>query len=500
MSGQKAVSGAAKARKRRRPYISLRWRFLAALAALLVLTIAVLSTLVLRDIERNQRQRVESILKQRSELANLRISQTYLGDPQVDAQTFLRRSGPQLAADVSNLLSGTHVVIYNADGIEVGNSQPLSRTGNVADTLAIANQGKTVYQEADSQLIYMSPLVWTIGQVGVVQFEYSLAGDQQFYHTIALSIRTIGLIALAASFLLGLIYVQRVVHAIRKLQQATEQIRSGEYIVEPPVKRSDELGDLSEGITYMSLAIKQSMDRQKQFIGSISHEFKTPLTSIIAYTDLLDMYRDDPELLEEARCNMRREADRLLEMVEKVLRLSALEQYEFNQNAEPVELASLLAECCSRMSGKATKFELSLTTKLAEVTVMADRESLVHLFLNLLDNAIKYNVQGGEIVVSSTAEGGYAVISVRDTGIGIPEEAMDKLFQPFYTVSKDRARSTGGTGLGLSLVKQLAELQQGKIAVKSAIGAGSEFTVTLPLAPEAPKRLQRGNKSETKAT
>ncbi|UVI31682.1 sensor histidine kinase [Paenibacillus spongiae] len=464
--------------------LSLKWRFTVALAALLLLTVSALSWLVLREIERDQRQKVEAELKRRSELASLRVRQTFLSDSLTDDQTFMRRSGQLLASDLSGLLSGTHIVLYDRKGNEVGNSSPLSTTGSIADTLELAKKGMTVYQVAGDNLIYMSPLVWSIGQVGIVQIHYSLKGDHDFYASIERSMRNIGLTALGISFLIGFLYVQRVTKALAKLRQAADRIRSGDYIGQSPVRRRDELGELSEGIVYMSREIEQSFARQKQFIGNISHEFKTPLTSIMAYTDLLDMYQDDPALLEEARLRIRKEADRLLEMVEKVLYLSAMEQYEFSQNAETLDISETLGDVCGRMNGKAVQFGLRIITDLRPAAVTADRESLMHIFLNLLDNAIKYNVEGGQINVSCRAEGSRCVVVIRDTGIGIPEEARAKLFEPFFTVSKDRARLTGGTGLGLSLVKRLVELQNGQVTMSDPPGGeqGTVFVVTLPLA------------------
>jgi len=465
---------------------SLRWRFTFVLACLLLLTVTVLGWLVLREIERDQAHKVEADLKQKSELADLRVRQIYLSDPQVDPSTFMHRNGQQLAVDLSTLLGGTHIVLYDAKGKQVGDSQPLSNSLDLSDTLAYAEEGKVVYQVIGSNMVYMSPIMWPVGQVGIVQIHHSLKADQDFYVSVEGSMRNIGLIALGISLLAGFVYVQQVTRALARLRRATDRIRAGDYIKESPVRRRDELGELSEGIVYMSREIEQSFARQKQFIGNISHEFKTPLTSIMAYTDLLDMYRDDPELLDEARSSIRKEADRLLEMVEKVLHLSALEQYEFSQNAEVIDLKEVLEDVCSRMKGKAAKFGVEIETTLQTANVYADRESLMHIFLNLVDNAIKYNVTDGRVDITSHIAEKKGVVIIRDTGIGIPIEARSKLFEPFYTVSKDRARSTGGTGLGLSLVKRLLELQQGSIVWQAPPNGepGAIFKVTLPVTKE----------------
>ncbi|MBW7454491.1 ATP-binding protein, partial [Paenibacillus sepulcri] len=133
-----------------------------------------------------------------------------------------------------------------------------------------------------------------------------------------------------------------------------------------------------------------------------------------------------------------------------------------------------------------------IETDIKPAQIRVDRESLMHIFMNLLDNAIKYNIKGGTVHVSCSVEGDKAVIMFRDTGIGIPPEAVVKLFEPFFTVSKDRARLTGGTGLGLSLVKRLVEVQHGSITLElPPSGSGSIFKVEFPLAsPGTVKPLQ----------
>ena len=220
------------------------------------------------------------------------------------------------------------------------------------------------------------------------------------------------------------LFYNRFAVAITKLKKSADSIREGEYITESPVKRKDELGELGQGIYYMSTSIQQNItdmhaeqqklqlaieklqaleQQQKQYIGNISHEFKTPLTSIKAYVELLDMYRDDPQLLEDASSNIGKETERLYEMVEKVLHLSALEKYDFENLAEDVEVGALLEDACGRMRGKAEKFALRMELDIHPAVIRSDRESLMHIFINLLDNAIKYNVPGGVIRVQRAA-------------------------------------------------------------------------------------------------
>lgn len=485
--------------------ISIKLKMSIVIVTLLILTVSVLSVLVLRGIELNQQQRIEELLAKQGEVAEQYVRQNYVtGDVKLEPGAYMTQRGQRLSLYIG-MLSGMRVGLYDANGKEVGDSLPLGGVSrDLSDTLDYALTGKIAYQTSGDSLIYFSPLQGEDGLMGVARFHYSLKNDQQFVQTIRDLFVTTGIIVLAAGFIFGYGYFFRLASVISRLRMASHHIREGRYLSEPPVRRRDELGELSRDIYYMSSAIEKYIggmreeqrklelairklqaleQQQKQFIGNISHEFKTPLTSIKAYVDLLGMYRDDPKLTDEAIGSIGKETERLHDMVEKVLRLSSLEKYEFEQQAEAVELRELLLDLCGRMRGKASKFGLTLETVLEPAVVWADRESLMHIFVNLVDNAIKYNVPDGRIIVSSSTADGYATVSVKDTGIGIPQEARAKIFEPFYTVNKDRARISGGTGLGLPLVQQLTEAQKGTIEIDEYGGdnEGTEFCVKFPV-------------------
>ncbi|WP_088012232.1 sensor histidine kinase [Gottfriedia acidiceleris] len=471
------------------------------LAVLLIGTVIVLSILVLQGIKQNQQKQTEETLARQSKLANVYVKQVYLSQTSENPQDFFKLYGREIARQIG-IITSLHVTIFNMSGKVVGDSLPLESTRDVGDTLSYALKGKIAYQESRETLSYFAPIYNANKQIGVVQFDYSLINNQKFYdNTINLFIK-IGLVTTILSFIIGYFFFNSLVMSILKLRKVTEEIKLGNYPERSILSRKDELGYLSQAIYYMSNEIQNNIKgiqqekenlqlaveklkilekQQKQFIGSITHEFKTPLTVIRAYIDLLDMYSDDPKLLEEAISNIGKESLRLYDMVEKILKLAELEKYDFEIVKEKVDVYSLLEDICLRMKGKMTKFDLSIQTSFEHATILIDKESFTLIIMNLLDNAIKYNKPNGEISVSNKIENNSLIINISDTGIGISSELVDKIFEPFFTVNKDRSRQSGGSGLGLALTKDLIEKQNGTIHVESVEGSGSNFIITFPL-------------------
>ncbi|MCH5583501.1 HAMP domain-containing histidine kinase [Shimazuella sp. AN120528] len=471
------------------------------LAVLLIATVSFLGFLILRGIKNDQEKRQETYLREQSNIASVYVEQTILAESngQVDwyeEEPIYQRLGPQIAMRLGTI-TGMHIFLYNDKGEKIGSSGFGSFDPKLVQ---FGLQNKIAYKTAGDMFYYVAPL--KNGLLGAVGFVYSLQESNYFYHTILNLFLQFGIVVIILSFLISYFYFYPITNGILRLKEATEQIEQGKYITHPPLKRSDELGKLSQGVYSMSQQIEQNIitmkqeqaklnmavkklkqleKQQKVFIGNITHEFKTPLSVILAYMDLLEMYRDDPTLVDDARENIKKEAERLYHLVEKVLHLASVEKYDFEIQQEKIESSEILAELCERMRGKAQKFDVDLKCDLRQASVWMDKESFYLIFINLLDNAIKYNVQGGSILLTSEVKENTLNIKLQDTGIGIPLEAIDKIFEPFYTVNKDRAKSSGGTGLGLALVKQLVERQQGTIVFHSEHGHGTEVCLTFPL-------------------
>ena len=225
---------------------------------------------------------------------------------------------------------------------------------------------------------------------------------------------------------------------------------------------------------------------RRDFVANASHELKTPVSAIAALGEALrDAAPGDPVALERFVALLQDESQRLSRLVTDLLDLSRLEGER--PELTVVRLDRVVAEEADRLRPPAEAAGLQMTVeRMPEVTVRGAEGDLGLLMNNLIDNAIHYTPAGGEIRISLSTTGPDAVLEVADTGIGIASRDLDRIFERFYRADPARSRQTGGTGLGLSIVRHVAELHRGDVAVRSVLGAGSTFTVTLPAVGQAP--------------
>jgi two-component system phosphate regulon sensor histidine kinase PhoR len=227
--------------------------------------------------------------------------------------------------------------------------------------------------------------------------------------------------------------------------------------------------------------IRRSERMRRDFVANVSHEFKTPLTSIRGYTEtLLSGAKDDPRIATDFLKTIERNAQHLEALVSDLLVLAKLEA-ELPTNKEEFDLMGVIKEQISSRKSALAERKIEISVECPELHIQADRARLTTALSNLIDNAIHYNKPGGQIRISAERQNGTLNLSVTDTGNGIPSDELQRIFERFYRVDKSRTRESGGTGLGLSIVKHAIESQGGTINVTSKIGLGSTFTIHLPV-------------------
>jgi heavy metal sensor kinase len=281
----------------------------------------------------------------------------------------------------------------------------------------------------------------------------------------------------------GYIIVQRALSPVDRIIEAAENISSRNLSERLPVPQSgDELERLSLALNNMIRRLDESFRYTQRFLADASHELRTPLTILQAelegMLDRMHAKSEERELVGSAL----EEVERLRNIVEGLFALSRLDAGEALNKSERFDLGELVTSTADQMSLLAEDKGITIACEAPEkLLVQGDRARLKQVTVNLLDNAIKYTPEGGEIKVRVITRERKAVLEVTDTGIGIPTEALPYVFDRFYRVDKARSRQLGGAGLGLSIVKSICTAHSGRVEVQSREGTGSQFIVELPL-------------------
>jgi len=263
----------------------------------------------------------------------------------------------------------------------------------------------------------------------------------------------------------------------RKVSAITEK-NLNERIEEKDVDK--ELKLLATSFNNMMARIEDAFIKQRQFLSDASHELRTPTSVIKSYCDVTLKKERNKNEYEEALTVIRDASERMALLIQKILDVARFESKNVLLKKEIVDIGQILSNAYKLMRPLANEKGIEILLQDGkEMNISGDRERLAELFINLLDNAIKYNKKDGRVVLSSTVKDGFAVITISDTGIGIPAEHFNKIFDRFYRIDKSRG-SVSGTGLGLSIVKAIVDAHGGKIEVKSKAGEGSEFKIMLP--------------------
>ena len=240
---------------------------------------------------------------------------------------------------------------------------------------------------------------------------------------------------------------------------------------------------------------------RRDFVANTSHELKTPVGALALLAETVEDAADDPDAVRRFAGRMRQEASRLTNLVQDMITLSRIQAAEPVPDPVPVELDAVVAEALDRCRMKASARGIELVSTGAHgLSVMGDEDLLVTALRNLLENAVAYSPDKTRVDVSTRRVSGHAVeISVSDQGIGIPERDLERIFERFYRVDPARSRATGGTGLGLAIVKHVTAAHGGKVTVLSTEGAGSTFTLRLPLRPSEAVAVGGGTRTRNGA-
>ena len=284
-----------------------------------------------------------------------------------------------------------------------------------------------------------------------------------------------------AVILFSLVHTRHFSRRMRAIMDSMHVIQKGNYNQKVSVGGNDELTLLANEFNDLTERLKTSEEKRRRFVSDASHELKTPLASIKLLTDSILQNDMDAETMREFVEDIGSEAERLNRMTAKLLSLTRVDG-EAVQEAELIRMAPTIRQVAKMLRPVAEKSQITLNLDLDhDSTVLITRDDLYQIVFNLMENGIKYNRPGGSVTVTLSQSMDLARLTVIDTGMGIPPEAVSHIFERFYRVDKARSRQTGGSGLGLAIVRAIVSRNRGDIRVDSQLGEGTRFYVTFPI-------------------
>lgn len=282
-----------------------------------------------------------------------------------------------------------------------------------------------------------------------------------------------------------------VLKPLKELSSAIEEIGGNDLSNRVEIQgRQAEIGRLARSFNHMMDKVSASFERQKRFSASAAHELKTPLATILVNLEVLELDgKTSPDRMEKVLTIVKANTERMIRLVEDLMRLTSDKDHEME---EEVELSEVFTITLDELSPLIRKKDLTVSIEnTPDISLTGSRVMLYRVMSNLLENAAKYNREHGSISIVTGRDDNGVTVKIEDTGIGIPEEALPHIFEPFYRVDQSRSRAVGGAGLGLPLVKDIVEKHGGEVTVKSAAGEGTTFILRFPASYRGVERRGR---------
>jgi signal transduction histidine kinase len=393
----------------------------------------------------------------------------------------LRRTDPTIRV---TLIDDQGVVLCDSDAdphvLENHRGRPEIIQAMNGHTGSIIRYSKSV----QAVLLYVAvPL--DLGQARwVVRTALSLSSINHLLNELFNKLLLLLLALITIIFGVGLYVYRKIDPPLEEIRHGAERFAHGRFAAKLPDYQVREIDGLATALNQMATQLDSLENLRREFVANVSHELKTPVTSIQGFAEtLLEGAKNNPEDLERFLRIIARQSGRLADIIDDLLTLSRLESAPLNEllAIDRYNLCEILESCREACRSRAEEKDMAIIIDCSGVVeVMADRSLLTQAVINLVENAVKYSPEHTTVTVSGSRDGHRVRIAVTDQGPGIPEHHVPRLFERFYRADKARSRKLGGTGLGLAIVKHIASVHQGEVDVVTKIGKGSTFIILLP--------------------
>ncbi len=460
-------------------FTNIRWKIVSTYIIIIIVVLAVLSSFLLNTLYSYlfDQKRVE-VLTSANIIAST-LSESF-------TEEYITKKIPQMSLEKNSRT----IVVDTASTVIYDSYLETSLKGktfiNSSITSALMKNGKDsahYYKENGSWFIDAAvPVIKNSKPIGAVFIIVSGDSTEQVITHIRNSIFILGILIVVFVGIFSTSMASILTLPVEKLTGFINNMPK-DSLQKVEVTTKDEIGQLAMAFNSLIDRLAELEDKRRAFVSDASHELKTPLSIIKLLSDsLIQTENPDPEFIKEFLNDMNKEVERLTRIIERLLNLTQLDSKQLNTQFVHTDMKEVLKEIYKKLLPLADKkkIQFSLNMMEDEVILPIERDSLTEAIYNIADNSIKYTEDGGEVTMELSRDLGNVFISVSDTGIGIPKEEAQKIFDRFYRVDKARARETGGTGLGLAIALDAVKLHGGFIEVNSEEGKGSKFTIVLP--------------------
>ena len=473
---------------------SLRWKFVIVMLTLIVILMTIVCVFLIQGI---QRFYTESFFDQMDKVFSAKELYSELQKPletedpvfQLDAVMEVLEGQLGIDGDTRN-----YYILDDVGNVKASSDQANDKNIEITPNLLNALNGgsdSTVRSSAE----YMDVAVPITDSEGDTAYVVYVLDNKQDVHNLTRELITIiieaVIIGVVISAVLSFIISKPLLQPIIGMTKAAEAMAGGDFSRKIDVESDDEIGILAHTFNDMAFQlmttleeIKKSETLRREFVANVSHELRTPLTSIRSYAETLTDYHDIPKEMEIDFLHViQNESDRMTKIVQDLLELSRFDAGSSKLNIELFSLEQSIHDVNDTIALEAKKHRHVINLMLDEDLpyIHGDKARIEQVLLNILSNAVKYTPDSGTIDITGGRKSENVWISIKDNGIGIPEEDLARIFDRFYRVDKARSRQSGGTGLGLSIAREIVIRHGGDIRIESEPGEGTAVTVILPI-------------------
>lgn len=469
---------------------SIIWKFFAVCISLTLVTVFALNFFASLELRRDSEHKISEKLRTNALLmGEVLREQLHDGEPKV-----IQEKVKSLADELE-----LRITVLNPQGMVLGDSETEPwEMENHSDRTEVIKAMKDGFGQSTRpsdtlgyNMKYVAVRVIDNGNLlGVVRFAMPLSEVQLEMQVIYRAVLLGAIVALVIALTIAFFVSSSMTSPIREMKEIAQRLSQGDFSRKVRIKSQDELGELGKSLNTMADELQAKMENLKRmdrvrtdFVANVSHELKTPLTLIKGYIETLeDKAINDTKNAGKFISIIKDHTDRLSNIIDDLLSLSELELSKDSIEKSEFDLKSLLDDILLGFGHAlaAKQQKLTIEPQGQNFKIKADRDKVEQVFVNLIDNAVKYTNDGGRIEICLVEQNGGIVVTVEDNGIGIPREDLDRVFERFYRVDKARSRQLGGTGLGLGIAKHIVLAHKGEIRIESDVNRGTTVFVRLP--------------------